>query len=145
MWNDAASFISSTHRVIDIYEYKKEWCHDQYVDPYNYCFACAVAVRLSCSGPGLPSWYNNWEDGGEGYCKCCPLDWGSNGDANGEYMCEFNKDSPDGSWIGHGLWMQALEMYDNPAEYFTWEEQYEICKKIADLPINSSIYQYIED
>lgn len=52
-------------------------------------------------------------------CKYCPLDWESEGDKYGLYQCLAS--------------YEEVGLYRKAKGAVVWEEQYKLCKKIANL------------
>lgn len=107
MWNWIADRIKERKRLVDVDELKQEYI-DQHNESIFYdCYLCQYCID-KVKGNG---WY--------GKCKYCPLDWESYGNEYGLYQCLDNHEE-DG-------------LYRKVRSTMVWEEQYELCKKIANL------------
>lgn len=106
MWNWIAERIKERKRLVDVVELKREYVeqHNESVS-YN-CYLCDYCIDMQ---------------GGVKFkrCKYCPLDWESDGDEDGLYQCleNYEEDGP----------------YRKVEGTVAWEEQYKLCKKIANL------------
>ena len=107
MWNWIADRIMERKQPVIIDNLKREYVlqHKENI-AYN-CYMCDYCIDVM--------------DGEEfeERCKYCPLDWESDGDENGLYQCLDNHDEM-------GLYVEAKRTA-------VWEEQYKLCKKIANL------------
>lgn len=108
MWNWIADRIKENKQSVKIYNLKHEYVeqHDERI-LYN-CYLCKYCIDMSKD-----------EDEWEERCKYCPLDWESDGDEDGLYQCLDNNDE--------------MGLYSKADRTAVWEEQYELCKKIANL------------
>ena len=107
MWNWIAERIMERKRLVDVDELKREYVeqHNEFV-LYS-CYLCDYCIDMM--------------DGEEfeERCKYCPLDWESGGDEDGLYQCSENHDE--------------MGLYIEVKITAVWEEQYKLCKKIANL------------
>ena len=106
MWNWIADRIMERKRPVIIDNLKREYV-EQHNESISYnCYLCQYCVD---------------KVGEYEYerCKYCPLDWESSGDKYGLYQCLDNNDE--------------MGLYNKTTEKMVWEEQYELCKKIANL------------
>ena len=107
MWNWIADRIMERKQPVIIDNLKREYVlqHKENI-AYN-CYMCDYCIDVM--------------DGEEfeERCKYCPLDWESDGDEDGLYQCTDNNDEM-------GLYVEAKITA-------VWEEQYKLCKKIANL------------
>lgn len=110
MWNWIADRIEERKRIVGVDELKREYVeqHNESVE-YN-CYMCEYCIDM-LEG-------QDWRV----RCKYCPLNWESDGDEDGLYQCLDNNDEM-------GLYGKVRKAYVTMA----WEEQYELCKKIANL------------
>lgn len=147
MWLRIAELVASAKRVEDVYFLKQDYCKStNFPIPINWCYACQCAHQTMtdlCS-PILSM------------CKHCPFKWPSSGDANGEYMCEYNRDIPS-KGNRYGLWGKLVFITDEYMDVQTeldkhpnskvlrakltklWKKEIKLCYKIATLPIDDSI------
>ena len=107
MWNWIADRIMERKRSVIIHRLKQEYVvqHDEEI-LYN-CYMCDYCVGI-LDGEEL-----------EERCKYCPLDWESDGDKYGLRQCLDNHEE-------EGLYRKVQGTV-------IWEEQYILCKKIANL------------
>lgn len=107
MWNWIADRIKERKRLVDVDSLKQGYI-EQHNESVRYnCYLCQYCID-KVEGNG---WY--------GKCKYCPLDWESSGGKYGSYQCLDNNEE-DG-------------LYGKAKSTMVWEEQYELCKKIANL------------
>lgn len=106
MWNWIADRIKERKQLVDVGNLKLVYVkqHNESVS-YN-CYLCQYcADRVGARV--------------DEKCKYCPLNWESNGDEYGLYQCLDNNDE--------------MGLYRKADVTEVWEEQYELCKKIANL------------
>lgn len=110
MWNWIADRIMERKQSVIIGELKREYViqHNENI-AYN-CYLCEYCIGM------LEKDEDEWK---EERCKYCPLDWESDGDEDGLYQCLENHDE--------------MGLYSKADRTVVWEEQYELCKKIANL------------
>lgn len=108
MWNWIADRIKERKHTGLIYHLKKEYIkqHNEDVVLYN-CYLCDYCIGMLKN--------EEWEE----RCKYCPLYWESGGDEDDLFQCLDD-------YGEKGLYRKA-----ESAE--AWEEQYNLCKKIANL------------
>lgn len=108
MWNWIADRIKERKQPVKIYNLKHEYVkqHDECVI-YN-CYLCKYCIGMLEEG-------EDWLD----RCKYCPLDWESDGDEDGLFQC----------LVDHG----EMGLYEEVERTVSWEEQYILCKEIANL------------
>lgn len=107
MWNWIADRIMERKQSVIIDKLKQE-----YVVQHN---ECALHNCYLCQYSSENNKDNTWDE----RCKECPLDWESDGDEDGLYQCLEN----------HG----EMGLYGEARRTAWWEEQYTLCKKIANL------------
>lgn len=108
MWNWIADRIKERKRSVIIDNLKREYVeqHNEYVVSYN-CYLCDYCIDMMD------------DEELKERCKYCPLDWESDGDEDGLYQCLENYDE--------------MGLYAEAKSTVVWEEQYKLCKKIANL------------
>lgn len=147
MWIYIAKSVASAKRAVDVYYLKIKYCSStNFATPINHCYACQCAqqIMIDFCSPILSM------------CKHCPFKWPSSGDANGEYMCEYNRDIPS-KGNRYGLWGKLVFITDEYMDVQTeldkhpnskvlrakltklWKKEIKLCYKIATLPIDDSI------
>ena len=106
MWNWIADRIIERKRSVIIDNLKREYVEQHNETVLYSCYLCDYCIDMQ---------------GGVKFkkCKYCPLDWESGGDEDGLYQCLENHDEM-------GLYVEAKSTV-------VWEEQYKLCKKIANL------------
>lgn len=107
MWNWIADRIKERKQPVNVGNLKQDYI-EQHNENVGYsCYLCQYCI-------------DKVEDN-ERYeeCKYCPLDWESDGDEYGSYQCLDNNDE--------------MGLYRKADRTVVWEEQYELCKKIANL------------
>lgn len=110
MWNWIAERIQERKQLVDVDELKREYI-DQHNESVLYnCYLCNYCVDM------LETKY--WKV----RCRYCPLYWESDGDEDGLYQCLDNHEE-------YGLYGKVRKVRST----MVWEEQYELCKKIANL------------
>ena len=106
MWNWIADRIMERKQSVIIDNLKREYVlqHKENI-AYN-CYLCDYCIDMQ---------------GGVKFkrCKYCPLDWESEGDEDGLYQCLAS--------------YEEVGLYRKVGGTVVWEEQYELCKKIANL------------
>ena len=107
MWNWIADRIMERKQPVIIDNLKREYVEQHNEDISYNCYLCDYCVGML-----------DGEESDE-RCKYCPLDWESEGDEDGLYQCLVN-------YGGMGL-------YEEVKRTALWEEQYTLCKKIANL------------
>lgn len=108
MWNWIADRIKERKQTVRIESLK-----EAYIERHNECvlyscYLCDYSIGMLEEGKYFPD-----------RCKYCPLDWESTGDEDGIYQCLEN----------HG----EKGLYEEAMRTSLWEEQYALCKKIANL------------
>lgn len=110
MWNWIADRIKERKRLVDVDELKQE-----YIDQHNESIFCDCYLCQYCADRAEDNeWYER--------CEYCPLDWESYGNEYGLYQCLDNHEED-------GLYGKVRKVRST----MVWEEQYELCKKIANL------------
>ena len=107
MWNWIADRIMERKRLVDVDELKREYVEQHNEEILYNCYLCDYCAGIL-----------NGEEFEE-RCKYCPLDWESDGDEDGLYQFLEN----------HG----EIGLYREADRTVLWEEQYKLCKKIANL------------
>ena len=107
MWNWIADRIIERKRSVIINRLKREYVGQHNEEILYNCYLCDYCAGI-LNGEEL-----------EERCKYCPLDWESGGDEDGLCQCSDNHDEM-------GLYVEAKRTV-------VWEEQYKLCKKIANL------------
>ena len=108
MWNWIADRIMERKRSVIIDELKQEYIRQHNECALNNCYMCEYCIGMLEESEGLSD-----------RCKYCPLDWESDGDEDGLYQCLDNHDE--------------MGLYAEAERTALWEEQYKLCKKIANL------------
>lgn len=106
MWSWIADRIVERKRSVIIGNLKREYVLQNKENIAYSCYLCDYCIDMQ---------------GGVKFkrCKYCPLDWESDGDEDGSYQCLDNNDE--------------MGLYSKADRTVAWEEQYELCKKIANL------------
>lgn len=107
MWNWIADRIKERKQLVNVDELKREYIEQHNENVEYSCYLCQYcADRI---------------DYDERYekCKYCPLDWESDEDEYGLYQCLDNH--------------KEIGLYRKVKIAVIWEEQYKLCKKIANL------------
>lgn len=106
MWSWIADRIVERKRSVIIGNLKREYVLQHKENIAYSCYLCDYCIDMQ---------------GGVKFkrCKYCPLDWESDGDEDGSYQCLDNNDE--------------MGLYSKADRTVAWEEQYELCKKIANL------------
>lgn len=107
MWNWIAERIRESESVQDIVFLKQEYTRWQGEFVIYCCYLCDYCMDKVSED----EWYER--------CKYCPLDWGLNVDEDGIYQCLSYYDE--------------VGLYSKAERATVWEEQYKLCKKIANL------------
>lgn len=114
MWNWITDKIEKLKTVVNIYDYKKEYC---YINKYDFilhnCFCCEYASI---------KWLNSYVDS---ICQMCPLDWKSK---SNRVMCENAEHEKD----YEGLYSLCCKAK-------SWQEQAALARQIANLPEREDI------
>lgn len=108
MWNWIAERIKERKRSVIIDNLKREYVEQHNESALYNCYLCEYCMDMLEEG----------EDSLD-RCKYCPLDWETDGNENGLYQCLDNHEE-DG-------------LYRKVKGTVVWEEQYKLCKKIANL------------
>ena len=113
MWNWIANQIEKDEELKDVIDLKQKYC-----EIYNHyllhnCFCCEYCNSF---------FYLD--------CSKCPVEWPSTAS---NFMCEFKDIESEKNDGCDGLWIECANMLDEP-EYYTWEEQAELARQIANLP-----------
>ena len=110
MWNWIADRIKEMKRKVRIESLKRGYIerHNECVS-YD-CYLCDYCIGMLEEGKYFPD-----------RCKYCPLDWESDGDEDGLYQCLENSGESE------------IGLYEEAQKTALWEEQYALCKKIANL------------
>lgn len=108
MWNWIAERIKERKWTVGIGSLRQGYIerHNERV-LYN-CYLCEYCIGILEEGKDFSD-----------KCKYCPLDWESDGDEDGLYQCLENSDE--------------MGLYEEAQSTALWEEQYALCKKIANL------------
>lgn len=115
MWNWIADRIKERKQLVDVGNLKQDYIEQHNESVLYNCYMCEYCMSML-----------EVDEDSMDRCKYCPLDWKSYGDECGLYQCLDNNDEM-------GLYRKA----DVTA---VWEEQYELCKKIANLK-ERKVYQ----
>ena len=107
MWNWIADRIMERKQPVIINNLKREYVRQHNENILYNCYLCDYCIHVMDG--------EEWEE----RCKYCPLDWESDGDEDGLYQCLEN----------HGV----IGLYAEAERTVVWEEQYKLCKKIANL------------
>lgn len=106
MWNWIADRINERKQLVDVDGLKQD-----YIEQHNESIFCGCYLCQYCA--------DRVGDHTHERCKYCPLDWESDGDEDGLYQC----------LVDHG----EMGLYEEAGRIVSWEEQYILCKKIANL------------
>lgn len=108
MWNWIAERIKERKRSVIIDNLKREYVGQHNENILYNCYLCDYCFDMLEKGEEF-----------EKRCKYCPLDWESEGDKDGLYQCLAN--------------YEEVGLYRKAKGAVIWEEQYKLCKKIANL------------
>lgn len=153
MWLDMCKEITNKKHPIDVYQFKYNWIYKNKTHAMKSCFLCECAyiLRNEADNENSDSMLQHTLLGPS--CRYCPCVWPSTGDANHEYMCEYNYHSCRIN--GYGLYLTADNVH---GEYYDlldihcelppkdlgkvdklWKKQCKICFKIAMLPVRDDL------
>ena len=108
MWNWIADRIKKMKRTVRIENLKKAYIERRNECVLYDCYLCDYCIGMLEESKGFSD-----------RCKYCPLDWESDGNEDGLYQCLENHDE--------------MGLYREAQITALWEEQYKLCKKIANL------------
>ena len=109
MWNWIADRIMERKQPVIIGNLKREYVEQHNENILYNCYLCEYCMDMLLEeGEEL-----------EERCKYCPVDWESDGGEDGLYQCLESHDE--------------MGLYAEAERTVVWEEQYKLCKKIANL------------